>query len=70
MVIDGPLTIRGSASTSSTSYGTIANGTTFTISDTALSGNYIFGKISSGTHNGRWVDLGNGSSRYCMTPNY
>lgn len=70
MVIDGPLTIRGSASTSSTSYGTIANGTTFTISDTALSGNYIFGKISSGTHNGRWVALGNGSSRYCMTPNY
>lgn len=70
MVIDGPLTIRGSASTSSTSYGTIANGTTFTISDTALSGNYILGKISSGTHNGRWVALGNGSSRYCMTPNY
>lgn len=70
MVIDGPLTIRASASTSSTSYGTIANGTTFTVSDTALSGNYIFGKISSGTHSGRWVALGNGSSRYCMTPNY
>ena len=68
MVIDGPLTIRASASPSSTSYGTISNGTTFTINDTALSGSYVFGKISSGMHSGRWVALGNGSSRYCMTP--
>ena len=70
MVVDGPLTIRATASTASTSYGTIANGTTFTINDTALYGSYVFGKISSGTHSGRWVALSYGSSKYCMTPNY
>ncbi len=56
-IVDGPLTIRASASSSSTSYGTLANGTSVTIKDIQIGGNYVFGKIVSGTHNGRWIAI-------------
>ncbi len=80
-VTDGPLNVRASASTSSTSYGTISNGTIFKITDTELYGNYIMGKITnvstangstcgSSTANGKWVALGCSSSKYCSTYNY
>lgn len=46
-VFDGPLNIRQSASTSSQSYGTIANGSTFKITDVTKDGNFILAKIAS-----------------------
>lgn len=46
-VVDGPLNVRQTASTSAYSYGTIANGTTFKINDIKQSGNYILAKIAS-----------------------
>ena len=67
-IVDGPLTVRASANSSSTSYGTLSNGTSVSITNIQVGGSYVFGNISSGTHSGRWVALGNGSSRYCMTP--
>lgn len=46
-VFDGPLNIRQSASTSSQSYGTIANNSTFKITDVTKGGDFIFAKIAS-----------------------
>jgi len=58
-VIDGPLTIRADSSTTSTSYGTIANGTSISISKIEIgNGTYVFGLISSGTNKGRWISIG------------
>lgn len=45
-VFDGPLNIRQTSSTSSQSYGTITNGSTFKITDVITSGNFILAKIA------------------------
>lgn len=58
-IIDGPLTIRANPSTLSTSYGTLANGTSVPISNIKIGdGTYVFGLISSGTNTGRWIAIG------------
>ena len=59
IICDGPVNIRGSASTTSQSYGTVSNGTTLTISEIQKGNNsYVFGKISSGDYTNKWVALG------------
>lgn len=59
LIADGPLTLRSSASTTSTSFGSLANGTTLTITTVKQgNGNYIFGLISSGAYKGKWITLG------------
>ena len=59
LIADGPLTLRSSASTTSTSYGSLSNGTPITITTVKQgNGNYIFGLISSGTYKGKWIALG------------
>lgn len=76
----GPLNVRVSASTSASSYGTISDGSTFKITDSTLSGNYLFAKITSvtaasgstcsgSTANGKWIALKNNEETYC-TPYY
>lgn len=58
-IIDGPLTIRSNPSTTATSYGTLSNGTSVSISNIEIgNGTYVFGKISSGTYQGRWIAIG------------
>lgn len=60
-VVDGPLTIRTSASTAASSNGTMSNGQTVLISEIKLAtnnSNYVMGKISSGTYAGKWIALG------------
>lgn len=58
-IIDGPLTIRANPSTTSTSYGTLENGNTVSISNIKIgNGTYVFGLISSGTYNGKWIAIG------------
>lgn len=60
-VVDGPLTIRTSASTAASSNGTMSNGQTVSISEIKLAtnnSNYVMGKISSGTYSGKWIALG------------
>ena len=47
IVLDGPLTVRNTASSSAQSYGTISNGSTFYITDATAANGFIFGKISS-----------------------
>lgn len=47
MVIDGPLNVRKTASTAADSYGTIANGTKFTIDDVVQSGSFVLAKVAS-----------------------
>lgn len=46
-VFDGPLNIRQLASTTSSSYGTIANGSTFKITEVTKDGDFILAKIAS-----------------------
>lgn len=59
LIADGPLTLRSSADTSSTSYGSLSNGTKITITTVKQgNGNYVFGLISSGTYKGKWIALG------------
>lgn len=58
-IIDGPLTIRANANTTSTSYGTLSTGTNVSISNIEIgNGTYVFGKIASGTYAGKWIALG------------
>lgn len=58
-IIDGPLTIRANPNTTSTSYGTLANGTSVSISNIKIgNGTYVFGLISSGTYKGKWISIG------------
>lgn len=58
-IVDGPLTLREQPSTTSTSYGTLPNGTSLTISELQLGNNdFIFGLISSGTYSGKWIAVG------------
>lgn len=60
-VVNGPVTIRTSASTSANTNGTMPNGQTVSISEMKLAtnnSNYVMGKISSGTYAGNWMALG------------
>lgn len=58
-IIDGPLTLRANPNTASTSYGTLANGTSVSISNIKIgNGTYVFGLISAGTYKGKWIAIG------------
>ncbi len=58
-ICDGPLTLRAVPNSGTTSYGTLSNGTTVTISEIQKGdGSFIFGKISVGTNAGKWIALG------------
>lgn len=58
-IVNGAVTIRANPTTTSTSYGTIADGTSVSISNIEIgNGTYVFGKISSGSYQGKWISLG------------
>lgn len=65
-ICDGPLNLRGTPNSSTTSYGTLSNGTTVSISEIQKGdGTFVFGKISSGSYSGKWIALGKvGSELY------
>lgn len=58
-ICDGPLTLRALPNSTSTSYGTLPNGTVLTISQIQMGeGTLVYGKISAGTYAGKWIALG------------
>ena len=58
-ICDGPLTLRAVPNSGTTSYGTLANGTTVNISEIQKGDDtFVFGKISSGSYKDKWIALG------------
>lgn len=59
IVVDGPLNLRSEPLITSTSAGTLVDGTEIKISELSLgNNNFIFGLISDGTYAGKWIAVG------------
>ncbi len=59
IIVDGPLNLRSEPLTTSTSAGTLTDGTEIKISELSLGNNdFIFGLISEGIYAGKWIAVG------------